>query len=1135
MNINGFTNTYITSPTSIEGILEKYSGDEVSQFVQNYLQERAPDLQVQSSPVSVGDTSQDAFTFEASAIASLLPQDEDFHFSSGIPPVSFLTELYQADTLASVWFKIQNASLEVSDRTLSELGNNALGFSHLSDYFITSIYQHSFKDISLRTIAPKSVLHRIKKHFPNIIQENQLSENRSYDELIGSATQPGTVIVQLRAFATTAQLLDSQKHAIQQIEKCFVDQSQLKLFSANPDQRKKQYETLAQLLSLVLTHRTLEDLERYFLEGEGSLCELPGVCYTGWTQRIKALIPGPLQSPEGLAGVIHKQREFKRNIVYTKMRTEVIDTVYGNLASDHYSNPHTKLALDYLFNEIYQLEFSQQEIGAIEPANIQFIQQSLQARQISTVRLFTKHMGNGHSQRLITDHFETLNQEKKEDFLDEITTYYRGICLKSPCYYLHQHIPLQEQFDELHTLNQIDDPQERMLTLMQAHSSILSAYGINPFSLHPKKVLTLFKTLQENYRRQLHGLNLDQESNTARALLERCREKNIPLSLEDTQLLTDLSHAAIYRATHQEEVCEAISDANIEQHIIDLNCQIFRTLLFKRDSSNMQHISLSGVGTHLIESMIIPKSVNVRSHSDSLGMHIFTGIHEQFWRVKGENSARINSGEALLSKIPETPLLLHFASDDLLNDLAFIVKAHQIYGQAISCIGSQLSEANNYKVILAYIWTTTKPNTRYWPSALKTLECIHRNSKMIAKAASLAQELLEKVTRDLPRLAPLFATKRKVLQLLDHWNPLHINILIRDLLPTYLKENQEILCKAYTKASLEQQGFIACRLRQLMPKNEFLEFVLNSSSTISQFTAELTVLSTPSESQIHRLLERISTEDIVCFFNKERQSVATYDKKFIDLALQKLPAQALRFVLQNQPQLRNHPILTEDLLDGLAMWDLCALLELVPHLRSNQELAQRLFVKYPEFIPKIFKALAPILRNNEDFVYSTLAQCPDYIVFDFYNSPRPELRKTPEFLRAMIETIREQFVIYLIDELSTDCKKDLNLMIELIRKCSPTHITEAVTKPHHTVRKNPIFILAAIECCPPSSIPRFCQRLEKSIRDNLCIAEKVLEKCPVTELSTALRCFSREIQNEYKKRGVDIQGQLQPNKKPRNA
>ena len=346
MQVGNFSSTNITPPTRIEDILEKYSENEVSKFVQNYLQERAPDLPVQSSPESLVDTIQETLSFQASAIKYPVPEDEEFHFDSGIPEVSFLTELYQTDTLASVWFKIQNASLEVSDRTLSELGNNALGFSHLSDYFITSTYKHFFKDTSLLHGA-RSVSHLIKWYFPEINQETQLTENRSYDELIGTAAQPGAVIAQLRNFARSAQLEETQTIAIKKIEKCFIEQVQLLLFSPNQEVRKLQYETLAQLLSLVFTQHTQEDLQRYFIAGEGSLCELPRVCYTGWIQRIKAFIPAPLQSPEGLAGVIHKKRECQRNIVFTKVKTDAIDKIYGDLSGEHYSNPHTKLALEF--------------------------------------------------------------------------------------------------------------------------------------------------------------------------------------------------------------------------------------------------------------------------------------------------------------------------------------------------------------------------------------------------------------------------------------------------------------------------------------------------------------------------------------------------------------------------------------------------------------------------------------------------------------------------------------------------------------------------------------------------------------------------------------------------------------------
>ena len=850
---------------------------------------------------------------------------------------------------------------------------------------------------------------------------------------------------------------------------------------------------------------------------------------------------------------------------------------------------------------------------------------------------------------------------------------------------------------------------------------MLTVYGINPFSLHTKKVLNIFKTLQSNYPRQLQGLNLNSLDNAAKALLERCIVKNIQITQDQTHLLTDLSSDANYLAAGKEDIAEAISDANIERHIIDLNCQIFRTLLFERDPSNIQHTSLSGVGKNLIGNIIQPTRVNRRSQS-SLGMHIYTGMHEHFWKLQGENSPRISSADALLSKFALTPLLLNFASDELLNNSDFIKEAGKLHSHAYFCASSQVFKSNQYQLMRDYVESTNKVEISYTSSALKVLESLHRDSQTIAYAASYGAFTIAKTKQDLPILTPLFSTKKKVLRLIDYWNPAFILELIEHFLPTYLKHNlvieskaytrvspekkeamylrflqivqkeeaQEILCEAYTTAPPElkaiiarrllcimsQEGFlefifhssiqitqevagdillsnppakyislllerlsnselvellinqcdvqesenrlfielvlqkltqeeltlalelqpllravilatkekalryldylnptliielldnylpdhlqfdqdilckaytkvspaegmmarerIVYRLSQKMPKEDFMEFVFNNDTGLSESTAHHIILSNPPAKYIDLLVQRLSSSALLWLFKKERLGVHNYDPYFINQALKKIPPQGLTCVLQDHPQLREHLRLTEELLDGLAMQELCDLIKRVPHLRSNEALAHRLFAKNPEFIPKIFKALAPYLRSSPEFIYATLAQCPERIVPLFYKVVCPVVRKMPGFLRAVIEKTQPQFVTLLIETLSSEYKQELSLMIELVRKCTPTDIIETITRPHISVKKNPLFILAALECCPASAIQQFCSKLEKSIRNDPDVAEKVLAKCPVDERSFVLLRFSREIQNEYKKRDLDIPGQLQPTKKPRN-
>lgn len=1114
-------NTSLTIPATetnrIEEIIEKYSVDEVLQFVQQNFQQHTH--RVTSGEIEDIGFKASQFSSSPSGTASQVP---------------FLEQLYQTDTLTNVWFKIQNASQETSDITLSELGNSASGFSDLGDYFLSSAYKYAFKDITLCSSTMQSVSHVIKKHFPGVNQEQCTTEIRPYEVLIGTAEAPGTVIVQLRNFVQSTQLSDTQKIAISSIQNCFLNQLKLKLFSSNPDERKKQYEKLAQLLSLVLTHHNQAELANDFAEGEGSLCELPGVCYTGWSARINQLIPKHLKSPEGLSGVIHKQLELKRDTVFTKVIPKAINIVFENLANDHYTNPHTNIALKHILNKIYELELRAGEIGPIEPANLQFISQALIRNEARSSEFLLPPTLKSDIEKIIWDYFETLNHEKKDLFLEEVVGYYRSICVKSPCYYLHQHIDLQEQFDKIHQYNQMTDPQERIEALKKVHSSILDTYGVNPFPLLPHEIQSIFSELQGNYRHKLHGLKLNQESNAATALLEHCTQNSIPLSIADHETLTHLCDEANYLEAQRSRIEQAISAENMERRIIDLNCQIFKTLLFDRDAVNIHKISLSTVGLSLIVCIANPKSANIRLESDGLGLHIFTGMHEAFWKSKGENSQRITDGNSLLQNLKKCPPLLYFASDELLNNAQFILSAHKMHSLAISCIGSQLSKANDYKILKTYISHTNKEEPLYRASALRMLVSLHRNSPMIAHSASSGEILLNKTVRDLPILAPLFATKKKVLELLDYWNPIFIERLIRDIIPSSLKDNEEILCKAYTKSPDQKKTEMAFLLRKAMSKEAFLQFIFRAETNISAGIAYQILLTDPPKEYIDTLMGHLSSSALLWLLQTGRSNRVSFNEEFIEQALQKLSFQDLKSAIETLSYLKTHPFFTKDFLEKLAGHQICEMLHLLPHLRSDAELVQRLFETHPESIPDLFKVLTHAQRKCPEFVYSTLAQCPDHVVYQFYNAPLPKIRDTREFLHAIIERSQPQFIVFLVDELSLTYRQDIHLMITLIRKTIAIDIPSIVMKAHKDLRQNTGFLLEALRCCPPEYVLPFCEKLKRSIQNIPVIAEEAINRSPRDDQYAILSNFSKEIRNNQKKRDLlSSVTEIESSKKPR--
>lgn len=141
-----------------------------------------------------------------------------------------------------------------------------------------------------------------------------------------------------------------QDRALDALEERFFEREKLVFFSDVAEEREQQYEEFGAALLELFERKSPEEIDVDFALGDGSLSDLPGVCYTGWQERIGQ----KTAAFKELLGVsdIDKIAIMQRRSAFGAIREQLV-----RMCSETWDahDVHYVGMLNVLFNDLFQL------------------------------------------------------------------------------------------------------------------------------------------------------------------------------------------------------------------------------------------------------------------------------------------------------------------------------------------------------------------------------------------------------------------------------------------------------------------------------------------------------------------------------------------------------------------------------------------------------------------------------------------------------------------------------------------------------------------------------------------------------------------------------------------------------------
>lgn len=589
----------------------------------------------------------------------------------------FISTLSSRNILADFWQALCSCPQSVSDRALEEM--QLTSYNTLSQFGQVEALRREVLSIDIKLLykGNRSLFKARRRYNLRSVAIDTPAN------LIGTSAEHGVLLKRLENFKTTSSTLTEDQHtAISKIQEQLLDKPKRMGFSRNPELRERQYQQLAEKMYTALEGKSNEELEAIFCEGEGSLCELPQVCFGGWNSRISLHIPAAL-GLKGIAALDHALLEKRRDIVRNEISRDIIDAFYDGDKSEsrkHYDDLHFNDVVNYIFNNEFCLEYFPEQTGQIVTTFYELVLSKItDALLVSLRRKYTSHYSFENASEVVKKHFSTLSLEQQDFLIDEILSCYRSICKGSSYPLLDRFPSLVKLFQRIQEHNNTECQEDRFSLLSADIQELSDKYNIQLGSLIPKQLKELLKELKTQNRRnlQLHTFSFKSNSNPAAQLRELCNKHNVPLTNKQNSTLEECTKPTLYK----EILAEAVSESAMKKHIIDLNCDLLKKVMVDQDATSSTYkISKPGVNILLFLTSQAGFSESSKSHIAISLLPLYVALSSP----KRKDLPKIDDQEEVLERIARGAEGIEFASDRLLEDKAFIMEVTSRFPSTIS-------------------------------------------------------------------------------------------------------------------------------------------------------------------------------------------------------------------------------------------------------------------------------------------------------------------------------------------------------------------------------------------------------------------------------------------------------------------
>lgn len=333
--------------------------------------------------------------------------------------------------------------------------------------------------------------------------------------------------------AITSKEIESTQSQIEAIDKLmqnFESREKLLFFPTEEEEREKKYQNFATRIVLLFEKLTPEDLDAAFAIGEGSLCDLPEVCFTGWHERIEAKTPAHLSEKQDLLGFsLAAAKNKRRSIAETDLARQLCKDVIEKkeLAEELANDAHTIAVAKILLNEHFALNYSENELSQNESQDyLRFYQNGLKLNTLKNI-FDTKYTPQSLAQAA-KDAFQNLSPEDKNHLLEEARSIYFSAAQEDRSLYFDNYDALRSLYNSVAIYNMLEDSTVRKTKLSNLIKQCLETYGTQPFSLLPKDVTRIYSALRSEVPRKMRNIVLPEPSAQGiRTFVESCEKAGV--------------------------------------------------------------------------------------------------------------------------------------------------------------------------------------------------------------------------------------------------------------------------------------------------------------------------------------------------------------------------------------------------------------------------------------------------------------------------------------------------------------------------------------------------------------------------------------------------------------------------------
>lgn len=503
------------------------------------------------------------------------------------------------------------------------------------------------------------------------------------------------------------------------------------LFSQDPVVRSREYEKLAGKLFKLLTKLSDQQIDAAFTLGEGSLSELPEVCYTGWEERIESFMP-PHQLCTG-KGIIQftlsSVQPVRQNIAFINLAPALIKRAAPEMVGE----THYQKAARRVLSRAFSLDTSEESLGRDEEDITQFLRSYAHIPRLR--RLFQKTCLPSHLMKQLKKDFSSLNAWEKENLRTALVDLYERLACDQPALLFDRKVSLQILCAQARIANERETIQ-RSHILATLHAKMLEQENLALFSLQLKTLTTIHQELMSLCRKSMQGVSLSAGFSAVEQLIACC---NKILSLSDIeeetavrcqcilQQLRPLTDHELYHARHKTQVSLELN--RVGSIIASWNVASLRAVMFEGGELTDAGAAIMLVASGLIELSEIELSAGecktpIRAILESFRKALFL-----------EESQDPNlTPEQWSQHIYEDSVLIRFAPPDLLQDRFFVLSA------LLNCAQSEIplllkSLPRQYQTEGLLLQAITLVHPSQVPELVKEMQCYFKSLDVLRKQA----------------------------------------------------------------------------------------------------------------------------------------------------------------------------------------------------------------------------------------------------------------------------------------------------------------------------------------------------------------------------------------------------------------